>query len=62
MGLARGREMVPLGPEDVDRIRSKEIAMVFRGPMTSLNPVYTVGEQITEGRVSARKCWLHLPV
>jgi peptide/nickel transport system ATP-binding protein len=29
-------------------IRAKEIAMVFQEPMTSLNPVYTVGEQIAE--------------
>jgi peptide/nickel transport system ATP-binding protein len=32
----------------MDRVRAKEIAMVFQEPMTSLNPVYTVGEQIAE--------------
>ena len=32
----------------MDEIRSKEIAIVFQEPMTSLNPVYTVGEQIAE--------------
>ena len=32
----------------MDRIRAKDIAMVFQEPMTSLNPVYTVGEQIAE--------------
>ena len=46
--LWRGRDLVPLEPEDMDRIRSKEIAIVFQEPMTSLNPVYTVGEQIAE--------------
>jgi peptide/nickel transport system ATP-binding protein len=46
--LWRGRDLVPLEPEGMDRIRSKEIGMVFQEPMTSLNPVYTVGEQIAE--------------
>jgi peptide/nickel transport system ATP-binding protein len=46
--LWRGRDLVPLGPEEMRAIRSKEIAIVFQEPMTSLNPVYTVGEQIAE--------------
>src|SRR5262252_8974494 len=46
--LWRGRDLVPLGLEAMDRIRTKEIAIVFQEPMTSLNPVYTVGEQIAE--------------
>jgi peptide/nickel transport system ATP-binding protein len=46
--LWQGRDLVPLEPEGMDRIRSKEIAIVFQEPMTSLNPVYTVGEQIAE--------------
>jgi peptide/nickel transport system ATP-binding protein len=46
--LWRGRDLVPLEPEGMDRIRSKEIGIVFQEPMTSLNPVYTVGEQIAE--------------
>ena len=44
----RGRDLVPLGPGDMQKIRSKEIAIVFQEPMTSLNPVYTVGDQIAE--------------
>src|SRR5262245_19663909 len=43
-----GRNLVPLNGEAMDEIRSKEIAIVFQEPMTSLNPVYTVGEQIAE--------------
>jgi peptide/nickel transport system ATP-binding protein len=43
-----GRDLVPLNGEAMDEIRSKEIAIVFQEPMTSLNPVYTVGEQIAE--------------
>ena len=46
--LWRGRDLVPLPPEKMNRIRGKEIAIVFQEPMTSLNPVYTVGEQIAE--------------
>src|SRR6266571_8981460 len=40
--LWRGRDLVPLGPEEMGKIRSKEIAIIFQEPMTSLNPVYTV--------------------
>ena len=43
-----GRDLVPLGANEMRRIRSKEIAIIFQEPMTSLNPVYTVGEQIAE--------------
>jgi peptide/nickel transport system ATP-binding protein len=46
--LWRGRDLVPLGPQDMQKIRGKEIAIVFQEPMTSLNPVYTVGDQIAE--------------
>jgi len=46
--LWRGRDLVPLPQDAMCRIRSKEIAMVFQEPMTSLNPVYTVGEQVAE--------------
>src|SRR5262249_246850 len=37
-----------LRPQDMRRIRSKEIAIIFQEPMTSLNPVYTIGDQISE--------------
>ena len=43
-----GRDLVPLGDEEMRRIRARQIAMIFQEPMTSLNPVYTVGEQIAE--------------
>src|SRR5260221_10986646 len=46
--LWQGRDLVPLGGEAMRRIRSKEIGIVFQEPMTSLNPVYTVGAQIAE--------------
>jgi peptide/nickel transport system ATP-binding protein len=50
--LWRGRDLIPLGNDAMDRIRAKEIAMVFQEPMTSLNPVYSVGEQIAESLVT----------
>jgi len=46
--LWQGRDLVPLGPKEMQAIRAKEIAIVFQEPMTSLNPVYTVGAQIAE--------------
>jgi peptide/nickel transport system ATP-binding protein len=46
--LWQGRDIVPLGAEDMRAIRAREIGIVFQEPMTSLNPVYTVGEQIAE--------------
>jgi peptide/nickel transport system ATP-binding protein len=46
--LWQGRNLVPLGAEAMRRVRSKEIGIVFQEPMTSLNPVYTIGEQIAE--------------
>ena len=39
---------MPLDAAEMRKIRAKEIAIVFQEPMTSLNPVYTVGEQIAE--------------
>ena len=44
----KGRDLVPLAREEMNRIRAKEIAIVFQEPMTSLNPVFTVGDQIGE--------------
>ena len=46
--LWRGRNLVQLDDAQMRAIRAREIAMVFQEPMTSLNPVYTVGDQIGE--------------
>ena len=43
-----GRELVGMAAKDLRQIRGKEIGMIFQEPMTSLNPVFTVGEQIAE--------------
>jgi oligopeptide/dipeptide ABC transporter ATP-binding protein len=47
--LYQGRDLLKLSAEEMRRVRGKEIAMVFQEPMTSLNPVLTVGRQLTEG-------------
>ena len=44
----KGRDLRQLDPEGMRRVRGKEIAMVFQEPMTSLNPVLTIGRQMTE--------------
>src|SRR5262245_18886425 len=46
--LWRGRDLLKCTPAEMRAIRAREIAMVFQEPMTSLNPVYSVGEQIAE--------------
>jgi oligopeptide/dipeptide ABC transporter ATP-binding protein len=43
-----GRNLVGLSDAELRRIRGKDIAMVFQDPMTSLNPVLTIGRQIRE--------------
>ena len=43
-----GRELFKLSDQELREIRGREIAMIFQDPMTSLNPVLTVGDQITE--------------
>jgi oligopeptide/dipeptide ABC transporter ATP-binding protein len=43
-----GRDLVRLSDQELRRIRGKEIAMIFQDPMTSLNPVLTIGRQIRE--------------
>jgi peptide/nickel transport system ATP-binding protein len=46
--LFKGRDLVTLPEADVRAIRGKEIGMIFQEPMTSLNPVFTIGDQIAE--------------
>jgi oligopeptide transport system ATP-binding protein len=46
--LFEGRDLVPLSSRELDDIRAKDIGFIFQEPMTSLNPVLTVGEQVAE--------------
>ena len=43
-----GRELLSLPEKEMRAVRGNDIAMIFQEPMTSLNPVYTIGEQIAE--------------
>lgn len=43
-----GRDLLALPPEEMRKIRGAKISMVFQEPMTALNPVFTVGNQISE--------------
>ena len=43
-----GRNLLELSDGELRRVRGKEVAMIFQDPMTSLNPVLTIGRQITE--------------
>jgi len=47
--LFRGRDLLRLPPAELRDVRGRDIAIVFQDPATSLNPVLTVGRQITEG-------------
>ena len=46
--IFEGRDLAPLTSHQLDEIRAKEIGFIFQEPMTSLNPVLTIGEQIAE--------------
>jgi peptide/nickel transport system ATP-binding protein len=46
--LYKGRNVLEMGEEELQEVRGNEMAMIFQDPMTSLNPVYSVGMQICE--------------
>jgi len=48
-----GKDLLKLSEEEMRAMRGSEISMVFQEPMTSLNPVFRVGEQIAEAITSA---------
>jgi peptide/nickel transport system ATP-binding protein len=54
--LYKGKNLLELGEEEMRRIRGNAISMIFQEPMTSLNPVFTTGEQVAEAvRLHQRK-------
>ena len=46
--LLQGRDLLKLAPRDLQAVRGARVGFVFQDPMTSLNPVFTVGDQIQE--------------
>ncbi|OLZ09962.1 ABC transporter ATP-binding protein [Sulfobacillus thermosulfidooxidans] len=60
--LFNGEDLLKKSPEEMRKIRGNDIAMIFQEPMTSLNPVYTVGDQIAEAvilhqKVDKKEAW-----
>ena len=53
--LFRGRDLAHLPERDVRALRGREICLVFQDPMTALNPVYTVGDQVIEAMAAHGK-------
>jgi len=51
----KGRNLINISPSELRDIRGNDIAMIFQEPMTSLNPVFTVGNQIIEAIVLHQK-------
>jgi len=46
--LYKGKDLLKLNEDEIRKIRGKEIAMIFQNPLTSMNPVLTIGTQISE--------------
>ncbi|SMD09372.1 ABC transporter ATP-binding protein [Sporomusa malonica] len=60
--LFQGRDILKMSAPEIRDIRGKDISMIFQEPMTSLNPAYTVGDQIAEsvrvhGNVDKQAAW-----
>ena len=60
--LFRGQNLLELDAEEIRKIRGQAISMIFQEPMTSLNPVLTIGDQISEGArvhkgLTRQKAW-----
>ncbi|MGM9522686.1 MAG: ABC transporter ATP-binding protein [Oscillospiraceae bacterium] len=54
--LYKGQDLVKMQESHVRRIRGKEISMIFQDPMTALNPMFTIGKQISEVIRIHEKC------
>ena len=54
--LFKGHDLLALSWERIREVRGKEISMIFQEPMTSLNPVFTIGMQVTEVIFAHDRC------
>jgi oligopeptide transport system ATP-binding protein len=57
--LLQGQNLLKKTPDEMRKIRGNEMAMIFQEPMTSLNPVYTIGDQIAEAVILHQKLSKH---
>lgn len=59
--IFKGKNLRRLGQKEMEAIRGKEIGMIFQNPLDSLNPVYTVGDQVSEAilldKVDKTEAW-----
>ena len=53
--LFGGKDLVKVSEKEMERLRGKEISMIFQDPMTSLNPTMTVGKQVMEPLIKHQK-------
>lgn len=53
--LLNGEDIVPASEKRMRQIRGNDIAMIFQEPMTSLNPLFTIGNQLVEGIILHKK-------
>ncbi|MCI5121290.1 MAG: ABC transporter ATP-binding protein, partial [Candidatus Electrothrix sp. AUS4] len=53
--LFNGQDLLQLSRKEIQAVRGNDIAMIFQEPMTSLNPVYTIGQQLTEPLIKHRQ-------
>ena len=54
--LFNGKSVLAMPPDELHQLRGRDIAVIFQEPMTALNPIYTVGDQIVESLL------LHTPL
>lgn len=57
--LFEGKDLAKLSDKEMEKIRGNEIGMIFQDPMTSLNPVFTIGEQLVEHLIKHKKINRH---
>lgn len=57
--LFEGRDLVKISNQEMLKIRGNEISMIFQDPMTSLNPVFTIGNQLMEPLLRHKKMTKH---
>ncbi|WP_282939605.1 ABC transporter ATP-binding protein [Paenibacillus sp. RC67] len=62
--LFQGKDLVSMPDSELGSLRGKDIAMIFQDPMSSLNPVFTIGNQLTESlrihlKLRTKEAWQH---